>query len=119
MRSYSSAIGSLTLSTISPSPQASSAGSTIEAPAATYSASSIDEPTPASFSMTTSWPWATSSWTPMGVMATRYSWFLTSLGTPINTDQTLALGGGAADQATGVGCVHGDQHRRVVHPAVE
>ena len=92
IRSYSSATGSLTLSTMStpPSvPHASSAVSTILAPAATYSSSVIDDPTPASFSMTTSWPWATSSCTPISVMATRYSWFLTSLGTPISTGPTL------------------------------
>src|SRR4051812_881986 len=100
-------------------PHASSAVSTILAPAATYSGSSIEDPTPASFSMTTSWPWATSSWTPIGVMATRYSWFLTSFGTPISTDQTLALGCAAADQATGVGGQHRDQHWRVVHASVE
>ena len=83
IRWYSSATGSLTLSTISAWPHTSSAESMILAPAATYSASSICEPTPASFSTSTSWPWATSSCTPMGVIATRYSWFLTSFGTPI------------------------------------
>src|SRR5688500_18624923 len=45
----------------------------------------MDEPTPASFSMTTSWPLRTSSCTPAGVMATRYSWFLTSRGIPTFT----------------------------------
>src|SRR6187431_2572377 len=100
-------------------PQASPAVPTILAPAATYSASSICEPTPASFWITTSWPWATSSCTPMGVMATRYSWFLTSLGTPISTGQTLAPGAGSADQATGLRGQHRDQHGRVLHPSVE
>ena len=33
----------------------------------------------------TSWPCATSSCTPIGVIATRYSWFLTSFGTPTFT----------------------------------
>ena len=48
----------------------------------------MDEPTPASASTYTSWPWRTSSCTPDGVMATRYSWFLTSLGMPIFTAAT-------------------------------
>ena len=47
------------------------------------------DPTPASFWITTSWPCATSSCTPIGVMATRYSWSLTSFGTPISTGPTL------------------------------
>jgi len=42
----------------------------------------IDEPTPASRSMNTSCPFRTSSCTPDGVIATRYSWFLTSRGMP-------------------------------------
>jgi hypothetical protein len=50
MREYSSAIGSFTLRTSSASPQTSSAEPRISAPAATKSASGIDEPTPASFS---------------------------------------------------------------------
>src|SRR5215218_4456392 len=45
----------------------------------------MEEPAPASFSMTTSWPLRTSSCTPAGVMATRYSWFLTSRGMPTFT----------------------------------
>src|SRR6185437_8703972 len=47
-----------------------------------YSASVIDEPRPAPASMKTSCPLSTSSLTPAGVMATRYSWFLTSAGMP-------------------------------------
>ena len=100
IRAYSSAMGSLTLSTMSTPPfvpHASSGVSTILAPAARYSSSLIEEPTPAFFSMTTSWPWATSSCTPMGVMATRYSWFLTSLGTPTFTEPTLVPSRLAAD----------------------
>src|SRR4051794_27376790 len=42
----------------------------------------MDEPDPAPDSMTTSWPWRTNSFTPAGVIATRYSWFLTSRGIP-------------------------------------
>ncbi len=49
----------------------------------------MEEPTPASFSTTTSWPWATNSLTPDGVMATRYSWSLTSRGTPTRTTDSF------------------------------
>src|SRR5215213_5441451 len=42
--------------------------------------------------MRTSWPWTTSSWTPAGVIATRYSWFLTSFGTPILIGPPAHLG---------------------------
>src|SRR4051812_6635244 len=52
-------------------------------------------------------------------MATRYSWFLTSLGTPTFTGPTLVLGGRAADEATGASGENGDQDRRVVHPTVQ
>src|SRR3954469_9679940 len=115
-------MGSLTLSTRSmpPSvPHASSALSTIFAPAPTYSPSSIDDPIPAPFSTNTSWPWATSSWTPIGVIATRYSWFLTSFGTPIFMIVTLvpaALGAGQTALPRGE---DGDQHGSVADPAVE
>ena len=44
---------------------------------------------PAPFSITTSWTCETSSWTPISVMATRYSWSLTSLGTPTRTAALL------------------------------
>ena len=57
IREYSSATGSLTLSTMSMSPSvphAASAVGTIVAPAATYSESSMEDPTPASFWMKTS-----------------------------------------------------------------
>src|SRR5665213_524509 len=82
MRWYSCSIGSLTLRIRSPVPHTSSAVGRILAPAATYSSLLIEEPTPASDSTKTSCPLRTSSWTPAGVMATRYSWFLTSLGMP-------------------------------------
>ena len=82
MRAYSSATGSLTLSTMSAVPQTSSAVSSRVAPAAAYSSSGIWDPAPALLSTYTSWPCWVSSWTPIGVMATRYSWFLTSFGTP-------------------------------------
>ena len=54
IRWYSSAIGSLTFRTRSPTAQTSSAVGRIVAPAATYSSLEIDEPTPASFSIDTS-----------------------------------------------------------------
>ena len=85
IRPYSSAIGSLTFMIMSAEAQTSSAVGRIVAPAATYSSFVMDDPTPASVSMTTSWPWTTSSRTPAGVMATRYSWFLISLGMPTFT----------------------------------
>src|SRR5687767_11582791 len=80
IRSYSSAIGSLTFRTRSPAAQVSSALGVMVAPAATYSSSLIEEPMPAPVSTNTWWPKLTSSWTPDGVIATRYSWFLTSRG---------------------------------------
>ena len=52
------------------------------APAAANSSSVIEEPMPAPAWTMTSCPWRVNSLTPAGVMATRYSWFLTSLGTP-------------------------------------
>src|SRR5919112_1107117 len=73
-------------------PQASSAVGTIVAPAPTYSSLLMEDPTPASCWMNTSWPWLVSSCTPIGVIATRYSWFLTSLGTPTFTSSLLAEG---------------------------
>ena len=73
----------------------------IVAPAATYSSSGICEPSPALFSTTTSWPCWVSSWTPTGVRATRYSWFLTSFGTPTFTFALLVLGSPGAHVRTG------------------
>ena len=55
----------------------------IRPPAAWNSASVTDEPRPAPAWTKTSCPFSASSLTPAGVMATRYSWFLTSAGTPI------------------------------------
>ena len=45
----------------------------MRAPAATKSASVIEDPSPAPFSITTSWPLRTNSKTPSGVSATRDS----------------------------------------------
>ena len=57
----------------------------MRAPWETYSSSVIDDPSPAPFWTRTSWPRRTSSWTPTGVMPTRNSLFLTSLGMPTFT----------------------------------
>ena len=83
IRWYSSGTGSLTFSTRSAVPHTSSAVFRTLAPAAVNSSSGSDEPSPAPVSTNTSWPSRASSCTPAGVIATRYSWFLTSRGTPI------------------------------------
>src|SRR5690606_25374251 len=54
----------------------------IRAPAPRKSSSGMDDPSPAPAWTYTSCPERTSSFTPAGVIATRYSWFLTSRGTP-------------------------------------
>src|SRR5689334_25164247 len=94
MRWYSSAIGSLTLRIMSPSPHTSSAVGRIFAPAVTKSSSGMDDPFPAPASMSTWWPPRTSSCTPAGVIATRYSWFLISRGIP--TFMAVLPDGGAS-----------------------
>lgn len=81
-RPYSAAIGSLTLSNKSASAHTWSAVPTSCAPAALKSASVIAEPSPAPAWMSTSWPRRVSSATPAGVMATRNSLFLVSVGIP-------------------------------------
>src|SRR4051812_43940983 len=63
----------------------SSASGRTVAPAARNSSSVIDDPSPAPPSTYTSWPLRANSLTPEGVMATRYSWFLTSRGIPTFT----------------------------------
>src|SRR5258705_5501 len=78
-------MGSLTLRMRSPVAQMSSADRSMVAPAVTKASSGIDEPEPAPDSTYTSWPLRLSSCTPEGVIATRYSWFLTSRGMPIFT----------------------------------
>src|SRR5664279_1811826 len=95
MRPYSSAIGSLTLSTSSALAQTSSAVSSMVAPVATNSSSVIEEPIPAPVSISTWCPRRVISCTPAGVMATRYSWFLISRGTPTIT--VCSLGGFGPD----------------------
>src|SRR5438445_6349625 len=75
--------GSFTLTT-SGAAQASSCP-TISAPAALSSESSMAEPSPPPRSTSTRWPWATSSRTPSGVRAARFSPGLVSAGTPTIT----------------------------------
>ena len=94
MRPYSSASGSLTLSTISAESHTSSTPAR-EAPAATYRSSGKEEPTPAPRSITTWWPRPTSSRAPAGVNATRYSSGLISVTTPIFIATSLSITPGA------------------------
>src|SRR5437588_778526 len=75
--------GSFTFTT-SWADQASSP-STSSAPTALSSPSSMADPSPAPRSTTTRWPWVTSSRTPSGVRATRFSPALVSAGTPTIT----------------------------------
>src|SRR4051794_29404174 len=84
-RATSSGWGSLTLTIISASPNTASASGRVLAPWARYCASRIAEPSPAPACTTTSCPASTSSRTPAGVSATRYSSSLTSAGTPTFT----------------------------------
>src|SRR3954447_16259204 len=67
---------------MSASPTTASASGTMRAPCSTYSASRIADPEPAPCCTSTSWPRSTSSRTPAGVNATRYSSVLISVGTP-------------------------------------
>src|SRR4051794_40791731 len=80
--STSTACGSLTLTIMSDCAKTAAASGRIEAPWEMYSASEIAEPSPAPAWTTTSWPCSTSSRTPEGVSATRYSSVLISVGTP-------------------------------------
>src|SRR5438309_410770 len=75
--------GSFTLTT-SGAAQASSCP-TSSAPMSLSSVSSMADPSPAPRSTRTRWPWATSSRTPSGVRATRFSPALVSAGTPTIT----------------------------------
>src|SRR4051794_7548531 len=78
----SAGCGSLTFRTSSAASQTSSARGRIRAPCAWYWASSIALPSPAPACTSTSWPCAVSSRTPAGVIATRNSSGLISVGTP-------------------------------------
>ena len=82
-RPNSEGTGSFTLSTSSPDAHVASAPTTMVAPWAAKSASWIPEPSPAPACTNTSWPCRTSSLTPTGVIATRYSCVFTSVGTAI------------------------------------
>ena len=82
MSANSSGCGSLTLHTSSASAQMSSAVGTMVAPARTNSASVIEDSSPAPAWIRIGTPRWDSSRTPSGVIATRCSLSLTSVGTP-------------------------------------
>src|SRR4051812_13711951 len=67
---------------MSASPKTACASGRMRAPWERYSSSAIAEPSPAPACTTTSCPCSTSSRTPAGVSATRYSSVLISVGTP-------------------------------------
>src|SRR5688572_19174591 len=62
----------------------------MRAPARAISASAMDDDSPAPASTSTSTPAWTSSRTPSGVIATRFSLFLTSVGTPTTSGCAVA-----------------------------
>src|SRR3954452_19458422 len=70
---------------MSDSANTAAASGTIRAPWDVYSESEIADPSPAPAWTTTSWSCSTSSRTPAGVSATRYSSVLISVGTPTFT----------------------------------
>src|SRR3954451_4786063 len=70
---------------MSASPNTAAASGRMRAPWASYCGSSIADPSPAPAWIRTSWPCSTSSRTPAGVSATRYSSVLISVGTPTFT----------------------------------
>ena len=116
IRSYSTSIGSLTLRIISDSVQTGSQPSTTLAPAAPYASSGIEEPTPAPDWTSTSWPRLVSSCTPEGVIATRNSLFLTSLGTPTFTRHSwFETPGRSGPPPASAALLRRGEHRRV-HP---
>src|SRR5581483_54647 len=79
---HSSGNGSLTFTTMSDRVQIAVPSLTISAPCWAYCSSLMPDPDPAPVSISTACPPRVSSSTPTGVMATRYSSVLTSLGTP-------------------------------------
>src|SRR3954452_2254164 len=86
---------------MSDSAKTAAASGSMRAPWDVYSSSSIAEPSPAPAWMTTSWPCSTSSRTPAGVSATRYSSVLISVGTPTFTwDSSRSV----ADQLASAQC---------------
>src|SRR6202140_3021856 len=87
----------------------------IEAPVAVNPSSVIDDPMPAPCSTNTVWPAVVSSRTPAGVMATRYSSSLTSLGTPTIMGglslPDLGVGDGLGLEEVALGGEAGDDHQ--------
>src|SRR5262249_15002426 len=83
MRPNSSASGSFTLTIISARFQTSSREAIICAPAFLNSSSVTPEPTPAPACTSTVWPRLVRMRTPAGIMPTRYSRVLISVGTPM------------------------------------
>src|SRR3954447_26234150 len=81
---------------MSASPKTASASGRIRAPCSAYSPSGIADPSPAPCCTTTSCPRSTSSRTPAGVSATRYSSVLISVATPtfMCVGLSLPLGSG-------------------------
>ena len=78
----STGCGSLTLTIMSDHAKTAAASGRIDAPWDVYSESLIADPSPAPAWIAISWPCSTSSRTPAGVRATRYSSVLISVGTP-------------------------------------
>src|SRR5215212_10278028 len=97
-------MGSLTLRIMSASAQTWSWSSAILAPVATNSSTVLEEPTPAPAWTTNSSPCRVNSFTADGVIATRYSWFLTSLGTPTFMRLTILVGDPAGGGPDSGGC---------------
>src|SRR5579883_2210468 len=114
---YSCLSGSLTFTTIS-APHASAALGTIVAPCATYSASLMPLPSPAPFSTSTLWPRDVRLRTPAGVIPTRYSRVLISLGTPMITALLLGPGGGEAVRVLAGWGAHDSRHGAACLPAL-
>src|SRR5580693_6525032 len=81
-RLISTGCGSFTFTIMSAVANTSSASGRILAPTRVYMSSNNPMPSPAFVCTNTSCPRAVSSRTALGVMPTRYSWFLISLGTP-------------------------------------
>src|SRR5215211_744933 len=76
----------------SASPQTSSAVSRMVAPDFSNSRSVMELPSPAPCSTSTRWPASVSSRTPTGVIATRYSWSLSSRGMPTSMVAAFRVG---------------------------
>ena len=100
-RPNSAACGSFTLQMTSPRSHTSSGVAAIWAPARRYSSSVMADSDPAPAWTTTVTPWWTSSDTPSGVRATRYSLTFVSLGTP--TTRGRVTGSGTVVRRSGVG----------------